>query len=43
MMNVGVSVKNYIIGVFVKMIICGLLIRVIVGVIRHVKLVIFRS
>ena len=35
MMNVGVSVRNYMIA---KMTICGILLRVIVSVIRHVKL-----
>ena len=38
MMNVSVSVKNYMIGVFVKSAICGFLACVIVSVIRHVKL-----
>ena len=38
MVNVRVSVTNYIIGVLVKMIICGILVRVITGVVRHVKL-----
>ena len=38
LMNVGVGVKNYLIGVLVKMVICGILVRVIASVIKHVKL-----
>ena len=38
MMNVGVSVNNYMIGVLVKIIICGIIVYVIVNVIKHVKL-----
>ena len=38
MINVGVSVKNQMIGVVVQMIKFGILVRVIVSVIRHVKL-----
>ena len=37
-MNVGVSVKNWMIGVIVKMIICRILALVIVNAIKHVKL-----
>ena len=37
-MNVGVSVKNLIIGVFVKMIISGILERVFMNVTEHLKL-----
>ena len=37
-MNVGVSVKNYMIGVLVKMTICGILAHVTVNAIKHVKL-----
>ena len=36
-MNVGVRVKNYMIGVLSKMIICGTLARVIGSVIWHMK------
>ena len=38
MMNIGVNVKNSMIGVLLKIIICGILVRVIVSVIRHEKL-----
>ena len=38
MVNVGVSLKNYMIGVLVKRLMCGILVRVIASVIRHVKL-----
>ena len=37
-MNVGVSVKNQMIGVFIKMITCEILAHVIVNVQRHVQL-----
>ena len=37
-MNVGVSIQNYMIRVFAKMILCGILARVIVNEIKHVKL-----
>ena len=36
-MNVGLSVKNYMSGVFMKRVICGLLVRVIVSVVRYVN------
>ena len=35
MMNVGVSVKNLMIGVLAEMIICGILVSVIVSVLKH--------
>ena len=38
LMNIGVSVMNYMTGVLLKMIICGILVRVIMSIIRHVKL-----
>ena len=38
MINVGVSVKNYMIGGLVKKIIRGFLLHVLVSVIMHVKL-----
>ena len=37
LVKVGVSAKNWIIGVIVKMIICGILAVVILGVTSHVK------
>ena len=37
-MNIRVSVKNYVIGFLVKMIICGTLVYLIFIVRRHVKL-----
>ena len=37
--NVGVSVKDYMIEVLLKIIICGILVRVIISVKRHVKLI----
>ena len=37
-MNVGVSVKNKIMGVLVKIIICGILVSVIVNAIIHINL-----
>ena len=37
MMNVGVSVKNEMIGILAKM--CRILVHVITSVIRHVKLI----
>lgn len=33
--NVGVNVKNQIIGFFIKMIIFGILVRVVVNIIKH--------
>ena len=36
-MNVGISAKNLMIGVFMKRVICGALVRVIASVIMHVK------
>ena len=39
MMKVGVSVKNYMIGVLVKMINYGILVHIIVNVIRQLKLI----
>ena len=39
MKNVGVSVKNDMIGVLAKMIVCEILVHVIVSAIRHVKLI----
>ena len=38
MTNVGVSVKNKVMGVLVKIIICGILVSVIVNAIIHIKL-----
>ena len=38
MINVGVSVKNQIVGVLVRMIICGIRVKVIVNLRKHVKL-----
>ena len=38
MMNIGDSVKTYMIGVLVEMIVCRILVPVIVNVVRHVKL-----
>ena len=37
-MNVGVSLKNWMIQALVKVIICDILLRMIVSVLRHVKL-----
>ena len=39
MMNVGVSVKNEMIGILAKIIISRILVHVITSVIRHVKLI----
>ena len=38
MMNVGVSVKNLMIGVLVQRVICGILACVVASVIKQVKL-----
>ena len=43
MMNVGVSVKNEMIGILAKIIICRILVHVITSVIRHVKLINIKS
>ena len=42
MINVGVSVKNQMIGVVVQMTKFGILVRVIVSAIRHVKLTVIQ-
>ena len=36
-MNVGVNLKNQMMGVLVQMILCGILVRVVASVIRHAK------
>ena len=38
MINVAMSLKNYVIGVLLKMIICGILVHVIANVIGQVRL-----